>query len=244
MIGVSTISTIGPTTSTSPNPTGFPAVTTSSPSLTPTSSPSGSSSSSSNTGAIVGGVIGGIAIIAVAVLGTVYLLRQRARVSPAPLAFDGESHSHDGAKGQLSDEGTYVSSSTLGTNVPPMMGYVRAFVPPMRLYLLMYCSLCFPEPGRPNRDPSNSVCPKYLYAGDIWIVPTNRRYPACAGLAVTGISWPGHCLIVTSDFTVGSLRRLRLRKRDLFCCIWLSRTWAQRSKQFTTLFCDVLWYSC
>jgi len=123
LIGVSTISTIGTTTSTSPNPTVFPAVTTSSPSLTPTSSPSEGSSSSSNTGAIAGGVVGGITIVAVAVLGSVYLLRQRTRGSPAPVVFDGESPAPDGAKRQLSDEGPYVSSSTLEANMPPMTGY-------------------------------------------------------------------------------------------------------------------------
>jgi len=135
-IGVSTIFTIGATTSTSPSPTVFPAVTTSSPSLTPTSSPSVGSSSSSNTGAIVGGVIGGIAIVAVAVLGSLYLLRQRARGPPAPLAFDGDSPP-DRAKRQLSDEGHYVSSHTLEANMPPMTGYVRGFVPSLRLYLFM-----------------------------------------------------------------------------------------------------------
>lgn len=95
----------------------------------------------------MGGIVGGIAIIAAAVLGSVYLFRRRAK---GPSVVNDASYLHEGAIGKLSND----KESSLGHEVPsPLVREpVRTFVSLLRFCLLMYffLVLVFPSPELPT----------------------------------------------------------------------------------------------
>lgn len=172
------------TRTTSPNPTGFPVATPSS--LSPSSS-STSSKSSSNTGAIVGGIVGGIAIIAAAVLGSVYLFRRRTK---GPSVVNDASRLHEGDIGKLSnDEESFPRPEV---PPPPMRDPVRTFVFLLRFCLFMYffLVLVYPGPKLPTHiswAPCRLAWPSHPFPSRFQSIPGRPKHLAHAGLADTRI---------------------------------------------------------
>ena len=179
-------STTGPgtTRTASPNPTGLPVATPSSLSPSPSST---SGKSRSNTGTIVGGIVGGIAIIAAAVLGSVYLFRRRTK---GPTVVNDASYLHEGSIGKLSNEKE--SSPRHEVPPPPVREPVRTFVSLLRFCLFTYFFLvpAYPGPKLPTHVSwarSRLAWSSHPSPSSFQSVPGSPKQLAHAGLADTRI---------------------------------------------------------